>query len=485
MQSVTACVHEPVRGGVWTAGRDRTIKVWDAATCALRRDLRGHAGPVTALAASAGVVWSASADHSVRVWLPSGECARVLNMHAGWVVALAPAPLGVWSAGSDRTVRLCELTSPAAPTPAPAPPTDPSSRHSDGRAQSSLQADISSLDDTAASPATADLASCLDELQAVRRAAERAGALWELLAGPQQPARVPGVADGGMAVVVVCTLPVARRLSEVDGHAAAARMTAFYRRVRDESQRAAGTEVAAQGDAVVVAFAEPAPAVVFALALLQRSAADLAAAGEPGGAALWLPALGVHDTAVHASVLAADGMSAARALARIAGVGTAAVQGRVWRAALAAGTAGLDEVAAMPFDAPAAHGPAMTVTPAALAALASQPPGAARTLLADDAALLPLAVNRAARSLAHCVARAEAVEPGACAGCGPLVGELRVARALLHAVLDGHAPAGPLSAAADGALTAGAAAAENTRLRGVVSDLDAVRAIANVKSNDH
>jgi WD40 repeat protein len=53
---------------VASGSADRSVRVWDAATGAAEATLRGHAGPVTALAADGGRILSAGEDGTVRVW---------------------------------------------------------------------------------------------------------------------------------------------------------------------------------------------------------------------------------------------------------------------------------------------------------------------------------------------------------------------------------------------------------------------------------
>src|SRR5262249_21686104 len=82
-------------GTLATAGADRTVRLWDAATRRATATLTGHSGPVLALAAApdGSLLCSGSADHTIRVWeLPSGKLLRSLNNHLGPVHALAFRP---------------------------------------------------------------------------------------------------------------------------------------------------------------------------------------------------------------------------------------------------------------------------------------------------------------------------------------------------------------------------------------------------------
>lgn len=99
-----------------TAGADRVVRVWDAATRREAAALEGHSGPVLALAASPDGkgFCSGGADATIRVWEPGPwRSVRSLNNHLGPVNALAfrPAqsggrPATLASAGGDSTVRI-------------------------------------------------------------------------------------------------------------------------------------------------------------------------------------------------------------------------------------------------------------------------------------------------------------------------------------------------------------------------------------------
>jgi RNA polymerase sigma factor (sigma-70 family) len=101
---------------VLSAGSDRTIHVWDAATGKEVSRLTGHQGRVNALALSPDgkQIASASDDRTVRLWDPAtGKEVRRLEGHAGPVVRVAFAPDGtsLASAGADRSVRLWDTGS--------------------------------------------------------------------------------------------------------------------------------------------------------------------------------------------------------------------------------------------------------------------------------------------------------------------------------------------------------------------------------------
>ncbi len=101
---------------VATGGRDRRVKLWDAATGQLVRTLDGHQGIVHAVAFSPDgrLLASAGRDEVVRVWtVDSWQPRWVLRGHSDGVrsVVFAPDNQTLLSAGEDRTVRTWNLAS--------------------------------------------------------------------------------------------------------------------------------------------------------------------------------------------------------------------------------------------------------------------------------------------------------------------------------------------------------------------------------------
>jgi WD40 repeat protein len=103
-------------GSDWfvTAGADRTVRLWNAATGAERMTLTGHTDRVTAVAIAADGTWlaSAGADRSIRAWdAATGVLRAKFTGHAAQVNAVAIAPDGTWlaSGGADRSVRIWDL----------------------------------------------------------------------------------------------------------------------------------------------------------------------------------------------------------------------------------------------------------------------------------------------------------------------------------------------------------------------------------------
>jgi len=102
--------------GLVTGGFDSAIIAWDVASGAARRVLRLHGSTVNALAALPdGCFASGGEDARIGLWCPGKpEPDRVLTGHTAPIAALAPSPDGRWlaSAGWDRTVRLWPLDRP-------------------------------------------------------------------------------------------------------------------------------------------------------------------------------------------------------------------------------------------------------------------------------------------------------------------------------------------------------------------------------------
>jgi WD40 repeat protein len=80
-EGVRICAFSPDGSAVATSAGGATLRLWDAASGALRSELAGHAGPVATAAFSAdgSRLASASADGSVRIWdVAAGEVQAVL-----------------------------------------------------------------------------------------------------------------------------------------------------------------------------------------------------------------------------------------------------------------------------------------------------------------------------------------------------------------------------------------------------------------------
>jgi WD40 repeat protein len=99
-----------------TAGPGNSVNLWDVARGALLLSLKGHEGPIAAVAFSPDgrYVASASSDGTVRLWdaVTGGEV-RVCRGHTSAVTGVAFAPdrfhLRLASASEDHTVRVWDV----------------------------------------------------------------------------------------------------------------------------------------------------------------------------------------------------------------------------------------------------------------------------------------------------------------------------------------------------------------------------------------
>ncbi|KAI3623300.1 hypothetical protein GLX27_003791 [Malassezia furfur] len=115
--SVYACCIDAAHGTggtgyIVSGSRDRTIRVWDAATAACVATLHGHGGSVVCLAHDDGVLVSGSSDATARVWRRGGPgaphyvLAHVLRGHSAGVLDVAFDAHYIVTASRDTTVRV-------------------------------------------------------------------------------------------------------------------------------------------------------------------------------------------------------------------------------------------------------------------------------------------------------------------------------------------------------------------------------------------
>ena len=80
------------------------MRIWDAATGQERAILKGHTGPVSAVAVAPDGSWLASGgdDGTVRIWdAATGRERAILKGHTSPVGAVAVAPDGSWLASAS------------------------------------------------------------------------------------------------------------------------------------------------------------------------------------------------------------------------------------------------------------------------------------------------------------------------------------------------------------------------------------------------
>ena len=95
--SVTSIAFSPNGGTLASGSRDKTVRLWNAETGALKQTLAGHKGAVNSIAFSPDgrVFVSGDVDRTVRLWdAVTLEPKRTLSGHTGSVESLAFSPDG-------------------------------------------------------------------------------------------------------------------------------------------------------------------------------------------------------------------------------------------------------------------------------------------------------------------------------------------------------------------------------------------------------
>ncbi|WP_256788479.1 DUF4062 domain-containing protein [Frankia sp. AvcI1] len=106
-----ACAISPDGRWVASGGRDRGVRLWEAATLRLRREFTGHTGEILGVAFSPGgeLLVTAASDHTARVWrVDDGAPVVTLTGHVHTVRAARFSPDGAWlaTAGGDGALRI-------------------------------------------------------------------------------------------------------------------------------------------------------------------------------------------------------------------------------------------------------------------------------------------------------------------------------------------------------------------------------------------
>lgn len=109
--AIQAVAFHPDGRSLWSGGEDKGVRVWDLATGAERRCLRGHKDGVTAVAVSPDGRYglSGARDNTLRIWnAETGRGVRTLTGHQFSVMGCGFGPDGRWavSASWDHTLKL-------------------------------------------------------------------------------------------------------------------------------------------------------------------------------------------------------------------------------------------------------------------------------------------------------------------------------------------------------------------------------------------
>eukprot|EP01065_Artemidia_motanka_P050589 TRINITY_DN8694_c0_g1_i1.p1 TRINITY_DN8694_c0_g1~~TRINITY_DN8694_c0_g1_i1.p1 ORF type:complete len:3057 (+),score=1321.40 TRINITY_DN8694_c0_g1_i1:432-9173(+) len=98
---------------VFSASTDFTIVKWDGESMTRAGHYMGHSNHVRSLLVVGGRLYSGADDNTIRVWeIAKGRCVSVLTAHSGGIKALAVSGKYLWSASDDNSIRIWDTSTP-------------------------------------------------------------------------------------------------------------------------------------------------------------------------------------------------------------------------------------------------------------------------------------------------------------------------------------------------------------------------------------
>lgn len=277
-KAANSVVFAPDGPALVSAGDDRKIRVWDAASCAETRVLAGHDAIVNCLAISptGELLASGGHDRTVRFWdLQSGAPRAALD-HNAPVLAVAFSPDGqtLAAGGNDSSLRLWDVPS--------------------GKARLNLQGHDKPVRAVAFSPDGQTLASGGEDGNLrlwiaasgdAARVVPQKSQVWSAAFAPDGRSIAVGRQDGSIAV---CNVDTGDRLAELIGHLGGVRGVAFSPDAKTlASAGEDGTVRLWQAATGIELLALRGPATKLNSIAFSNDGRSLAAAGDEGTIRLW------------------------------------------------------------------------------------------------------------------------------------------------------------------------------------------------------